>query len=317
MEQYVRKTDKFLEGECEESYKQVFYYKKVLNIDDAATASLYENDIVDDEDLKLIDFVYKTLVTDEKQILKFCKLEGIENGAKRLEKCFINVLLNKFALCTKESRFNKTKQIPKNEDVKYFYCLTAGGKILLNKYIYSPENEIKWNNGSPCMSALNVRRAVISTEHYLKMRSFGDLQIYRPLPTMFVHDKTIRVNNVCKLKENGMENEPEYKDIITEIVLYGTEEAELRERFSILGTFLRTNSWQKYFFNKNMIKPTLLVITENDEAVSDVTQMLIKELPSDSEFYITTISRMRKGYDKVGSLLQYDEGTNSMKEISL
>jgi hypothetical protein len=314
MEQYIKKTDKFLEGECDGNYKQIFYYKKALNIDEAATASLYENNIIDDEDLKIINFVYKALITDEEQVLEFCKLEGIEDAAKRLEKCFINVLLNRFALCTKESRYNKTKQIPKEKDAKYFYCLTSGGRILLDKYVYYPENEVKWNTGSPCMSSMNVRRMIISTEHYLKMRSLGNLQIYRPLPTMVMRNEIIRVNNVCKLKYEG--EPPVYKDIITEVVLYGTEESDLTDRFKTLGSFFRTNGWQKYFFNKDMIKPSILIITEDDSAVSDITKLVLKELPSDCVFYVSTIERMKKGYDKNGSLLQYDELTNSMKETS-
>lgn len=65
-----------------------------------------------------------------------------------------------------------------------------------------------------------------------------------------------------------------------------------------------------------MIKPSILIITEDDSAVSDITKLVLKELPSDCVFYVSTIERMKKGYDKNGSLLQYDELTNSMKETS-
>lgn len=59
-----------------------FYYRKTLSIDEGATANLYETGLLDDDDLKIIEFVYKTVISNERQILDFCEIKRIENGEK-------------------------------------------------------------------------------------------------------------------------------------------------------------------------------------------------------------------------------------------
>lgn len=314
---YITLGDRFLEGACTEKYNQIFYYRKTLSIDEGATANLYETGLLDDDDLKIIEFVYKTVISNERQILDFCEIKRIENGEKRVEKLFVNVVINRFALCSKESSYTKTRQIPRSQDVQYFYCLTAAGKILLEKYLYSPETIVRWNTGTPCMSSINVRRMLVSTEHYLNVCRFDNMQSYKSLVTLVANDRLIKVNSVFKLGDLTPDGNFEFTTYLTEAVLYGTEEAEVLDRLSIYRSFLVTKSWEKYFHNKNKVKPILLFITEDDESAGDIASMVLEEIPQDVIFYITTIERMKLGYERTGGLLSYDSVTNMLIETQI
>lgn len=304
---YMTKNDDYLAAE---SYKigmgQIFNTPNGVNVNVTSVTSLYENEIITDTDIEILDFIYKCGICVYEQIERFFNGK-IRDLKKRVDTLYFNVLINQFILGDKKKL---DKKIPDNDDVRFFYCLNSGGLVMLEHFKYAAEY-VDWEPGKISMHIANVRKKIIDNEFRLGIKDYDGITEITNQPEYLNRER--RINPRSEVRYTDKEGNK--KAVLTEVIDRSMPDKMLEDKFRDYGFFLGTQSYKKYFYRIDS-KPIILFITEDDNHAIELLDMF-GMLSKHADFIITTMERMLGGLSKPGSLMIYEDGTLYEKKSGL
>lgn len=290
-----------------DGFNQIYNTPNGSNCNASSVTALYDNGILDETDIEIVDFIYRCTICTYEQIAKFFSKIKPEELKKRVSTLYINVIINRFIMGNKKEL---NKKVPNEDDVRFFYCLNSGGNVILSHYKYDM-NFINWEPEKVSMSRRNVRRILISNEFYLGVYDKTQVTYYKSLPEYHNRDLSPLIPSV----ELRYKTKDEKDAVIVADILDGLmDDKRLEDRIRNYGYFFGTNSYKKFFMRTE--KPVLLLVTENDNHAISLLDMY-EHLSQYLEFEVTTVERMSEGLFTPGSLLVYNDGTLYEKETGI
>lgn len=286
-----------------DKYEQTFIRDNFAPVNRNIVMMLKQNGTIDNDDIKICEFLYRTGFATIEQIIRFCDFAGIIEPVNRVKVLCLNMILSDFVL-TDDEKY-KGKFPP---DIKYFYCLQEGGRYLLEHY--SDLAFVEWEQSYNCKGSKNVGKAIILTEVYLEMLTTKKdrLMYYTKYPLYIFKKYSLLGGAVYGLSTNE-------KPIYTALDVFRRYESldGIREKIKRYESLLSTNIWRHYYPDGKEA-PTLIIVTDNDEtALAMARELSITKIPS---YLLTTDTRLLKGIMEMGTFLAYNVEEDYLYETS-
>lgn len=286
--------------------QQIFLHNPKSQVNKENTISLYVEEKIDDNDIKIIDFVWKLAFCTKEHIHRFALSNNIENLDKRLDMLFTHHLVNKFYLC--KDKHPTEKAAP---DAEMIYCLAEGGKQIIENFC---DDYISWGVNKIAMSSNIISKTLIDTELYLDI-------IYNTKGYHVEHDKMpsyyLSTKNFTLASHYRFVLESGNFYMITEVIRSTDDILKVRPRLQLINSLLAKQNWRKYYPDTKNV-PMLIVVVENDEHAYQIAQEITQTTEIKTEnFRITTSERMRSGISNEDSFLVYDKSTEALYPTSI
>lgn len=290
------------------TYHQVFQNTFTNSIDKTKVVTAKYNNIIEDIDVVIAQFLFRFRFATIEQIYKYLDLKGYttnedteESIKVRLDKLVKTYkVLNKFVL----SPFDFASFVNDLE----FYCLDLGGAFLLHNFTDETLESIRsWR---PKNANLHTPQAVYRdfkiVEFYLKLLDiFGETLIsFEPYKRM-TYDK----NQVTITFDFCVEKDSMHTYFIGEIM----SEEDLIQRFGksadAIEQIVSTNAWRKYYLDID-VPPVILYITDDDDSALEIARSLA--LRQINKFRITTLDRLEDS-DLSTAFMVFDKEANELR----
>lgn len=296
---FIKNTEDYIK--IPDGYEQKFAHEPFASTSLSAMVSYKESGIIENKDIKILDFIYTFSFVTYEQLERFCTQNNINELDGRLETLYTSVAINKMFLVDIE-RYQGP--IPSNS--KVFYCLADGGRQLLERF--GDRNYINWEQGSNLCSSRTIGKNVLDAEIYLRMNEVGkELTNYEKKPLYNFRGTPLSVEGVFRFK-NGSGSDY----IITDIIRKNERIDEVRDKIRKYESLLCTNIWKKYYPDA-IRQPLLLIITDNEEEALNYSREITQTTKMEV-FLISTDDRIRMGIDVEGSVMQYDKNDDCLYE---
>jgi hypothetical protein len=305
---YVRSMDDIKTRKSSTLYQQYFIYDNFATTPKDPVMQLYYSGHIDREDIKILDFIYETRFSLQEQLVRFCDINGIENGKERVNIMYTHGLINKFFIASYTE--NKALvQAPR--DGLYIYCLRRGGKYLLDEY--SNRLFVEWDAGRNITQLKNIENQIILNEIYLDtISSKAKVNSWFFNKEFYLREKVIKANLSFNFQLPDESREYLLYDIIRKEDNIEDVQIKIRRWEEYLVT---TKFWMRSFIKTNKY-PMLVFVTDDDETASALAETI--SLTSKMKiFLITTFDRtMNKALNDSGRFLKYSNDDKTLYEIT-
>jgi len=285
---------------------QIFLHNPKMQINKENTISLYVEKKVNDNDLKLIDFIWKAGFCVKEHIHRFALSHDIEYLDNALKILFENHLINKFYLCESKDVSNSVPA-----DAEIIYCLAEGGRQLIENFC---DDYISWGVNKIAMSSNVISKTLIDTELHLDI--IYNTKQYKvehdKMPSYYVSQKNITLSSHYRF---ALENGNFY--LITDVIRSTDDILKIRPRLQLINSLLGKQLWRRYYPDTQAV-PMLILIVETDEHAYQIAQEIIQTTEIRPEnFRITTNDRMKRGISNADSFLEYDKDSEALYPTSI
>ena len=308
-EKYIKVTNKIGERNRKTYFYEIFSSDNFAVIPKTPIMELKQSGDIDDVDVDMIDFVYRSRFCSKSQLERYCKYKGYENVENRIWNLLGSGIINSFFL----SRINpRNAAVHKPADAKTFYCLKIGGKYILEEF--SDRRFVDWEAGNNITQIKNIENQEIFNEILLDIMTSGV-----KITNSWMHPEySLREKRGKPLGHLGItrttEKEKEY--LIFDVIRMEDNPDDVQRKILLWEEYLVKNkSWMKIFGASKKL-PTLVLITDNDESamslarsIGDSTQLNI--------LLLTTFDRIEnKKLNDVGKFLKYNRDDKTLYEVS-
>lgn len=304
---YIRQGTPFSSYAKKAKLKQCFLHspRQEINVDNII--ALYVDRKIDDDDLKLVEFIWRAEFSVMEQINRFALANNIEHVNERINHLFNTFILNKFFLYVPSGEKGKAPG-----DAEMIHCLTEGGKALIENYI---DEYIVWNLHNLSVSPNIVSKALIDTELMLDIKYGTSIKkmYYQKRPRFYLgKDEVFALNSHYLFDIEG-----KHFYMVTDVIGSTENSLRLRPRLKEIGMVFETQIWRKYYTDTSQT-PLLLFVVDTDEDA----EVLAKELTTitrilPENYRITTSERMKKGIGTDESFIMYDKNTETLFETGI
>lgn len=264
-------------------YTQYFVQDNFAQPDKTLVMKLLFDDAIDYEDIRILEFVYETRFSVKDQILRWCAIQGIENGEQRLERLTNRSLLNQFFIAI----WNKDKSNTRPKDALMFYCLKSSAKYLIEEYTH--RLYVNWNPGDNFSNLAHIENCVLINEIYLhELASDRRPDICSFKSEYTVREYILRPSFVCTYKIDPKRNEY----IVYDILRTDDNEDDVHQKIQKWEEyFLRTKFWTKTFIHTTGV-PTLVFVTDDEES-AEALEERIRSTTKLTRFVVKTFDEIR------------------------
>lgn len=302
---YVKQSKNYIT--IPDNYEQTFVNSNFAVINENSVVLQKYNGNIDNEDMTLIKFIHDMVIVTAEQIERFCKIKDITEGLKRTENLITSAVLNKFFL-TDEVKY--TGVLP--DDIRMFYCLQDGGRILLEKY--REMDLVDWTQAKNCMSSRGIHKTLINTELYLEMLSIKE--------KFFSFEKTpyFPMSSSTTLRAGasfGLKTENGNVYLLSDCIKKNEDIASLKERFRRYETLIKTRRWKR-FYHESFKRPVVCFIVDSDVFALAVGREISETAPNLLNYIcFTTPERLLRGIQNENSALEYDANSDALLECGI
>lgn len=290
---YVRENETYLV--IPDNYEQTFVNSNFATINENSVILQKYNGNIDNEDMTLVKFIHDMIIVTKEQLERYCLIKNISDGVARAENLISHAVLNKFFL-TDEARYKG--ELP--SDIRMFYCLQDGGRILLEKY--REMDLIDWTQSKNCMSSRGIGKTLINTEMYLDMLASKDkFFTYEKNPCFTITNSNTLRAGACY----GLRTQNGNVYVLTDIIKKSEDVALVKDRLRKYESLILTRRWKRYYHD-GIKRPVLCIIVDSDNLALALSNE-IKDSTLLSEYvYFTTPKRMIRGIRNNGAILRYN-----------
>lgn len=285
------KTDIYPDG-----YEQLFFYapSASLNVAMGKIVELIQKGQIRKGDIDIIAFLFEfTMASLDQLSLLFGGAENDKKTKATLDKLVKMRILNKFCMAENEKTFN--------DDSYVIYCIDKGGAELLKHY-RNGEDYTNFKIEKVVQPTLKVWKHLLLVDFYIRLLEScpNKIMMFQVQPTVTLKKQHLVPHFGMCLLHKGEE-----KYFIGDIVFENdiSPLASRSERFAEkaiqLEKLVCTNVYKKCFGYDT--PPTLLMITDNDDTLQKVADLLsTTDIPNVTKFRLTTPERLQKNLDKKG-----------------
>lgn len=291
--------------EIPEGFEQSFFKDPFLVTDLTATMMLKSKGIIDNTDIKILEYLYEVKFCTKEQIRRWAKYEGLEDDDlfSRLNTMFINTIINKFGFVDEE---NYKGKLP--PDIKVFYCLHDGGKHLLDQY--SGEDWIDWQAGYVTTHSKNVLKSLISAELYTQLYTSSLPLVFHNRRPLFI----IKIDRFWGGDVFCIKRGEETHYYVCDTFLSSDRTNMVRSKLRNYESVFTTNIWKSNFKDCGTT-PHLIFITDDDNSAGALAGEIAPFKFQD--FLITTKDRILTGINTEGSFLSFNREKNTLDLTAL
>lgn len=266
--------------------------------------NLVEGGAISDDDIKIIEFLFKVQFATFAQIVRFCNINGIKKIHRRINLMFNCSAITKFSFV---DHYDDNSSIPK--DALLVYCLTEGGKSIIDKY--TSLATFNWECSVIYQSTRNIADRLIGTEFYLNMLA-GEKSVITNVSSdyhlAYKKDK-LRSDMVYRILSSGS-----IYYVIGNVVRGDMDIFNLRDMLHRYDSFFITNAYTKYFPDAVAI-PYLVFICDSDQTIAGICNEVVSTSKLTNILY-TTVERFSQGLGLPGAFLVYNASTNQITDAT-
>lgn len=278
-----------------DGYNQKFINPNFTTISKSAIMELKVNGTIDNDDIKLVEFIFLMRFATIEQLCRYASLKQIEDCKERVECLCANSVLNRFVLIDEE-QYNG--RLPK--DIREFFCLQEGGKYLVENY--GDVAIVDWKVGDNCTSSKNVGKTILGTEIYLEMLTAPyPLFVFEMRPFFVFIYNTLYGGPVYGF--HLPDGTTQY--LLVENIRSSDDLLSTKEKLRRYESLVTTKIWKRYYHDASEC-PKILFVSNNDETALELAREVYNSTHIRGCMY-TTDDRVLKGLQSEGSTLAYDE----------
>ena len=292
------RTDIYPDG-----YEQLFFYtpSPTLSVSMATIVSLIQKKQIRKSDIELISFLYEfTMASVEQLALLFDPEQDEQNMKSTLDKLVKMRILNKFCLAEDEKVYNDNAYI--------IYCIDKGGAELLKHY----QNGEDYNNfriEKMVLPTLKVWKHLVVVDFYIRLLEScpNKLMMFQVKPTVPLGKQRIVPHFGLCVNHND-EDKFFVGDVVfaTDVSVMATRSERFVEKAVQLENLLCTNVYKKCF--GYTVPPTLLIITEDEETLARVADIIsTTNIGNCTQYRLTTPERLKKNLGEKGVFVAYKD----------
>ncbi len=285
---------------------QCFLHNNYASVNKSAMTQLVVDNVINYNDLKLIEFIYRVHFCTMEQLIKYGELLEIDEVEARIERLFFNSAINKFIF----TEFPNYKgNVP--GDALQIICLHEGGRVLLENYADSL-TYVRWEPGNNAASCNKVRGFLLNTEFYLQ--TYGKFNLYDGEPIYYTQEGIVTFRSAFGFKQEVEGKRPKREYIVVDSIMNINDVAHVRRRVRQYETIFATFVYKKYHRDA-VNRPMLLIFTDTDEMALEISREIVGSTKVE-DFMISTQSRLDRGLNAEGVFLAYDKNEDQMFEVT-
>ena len=297
---YVKNSENYIR--VPENYNQCFIRDNFAPVNKNVVMQMKTSGVIDNDDLKIVEFIYRVGFATLEQLVRFCEIKGIIEPKSRINSLTRNMIMSDFVFTDIE---NYKGAYP--PDIKPFYCLQEGGRYLLEQY--ADFSLVEWEQAYNCRSSRNVGKAIILTEIYLDLAiSKQNLLFYTRNPFYVFKKYSLKGGATYGFTTN---NGSIYA--LVDIIRQSETLDGIREKLRRYESLLSTKIWKHYYYDSKET-PMFIVVTDNDEtALALAREIAVTKIPA---FLVSTDERLLRGASEMGAFLKYNQDEDVLYETS-
>jgi hypothetical protein len=260
------------------------------------------------EELELVKFIYDNTISTEGQLKVYCGKLGVKNPVETLNKLFVRGIIAKFFVADTD----KVTDHP--SDMAYFYCLSMGGKYLIDDYYEGAY--INWSSHQAVCSPKIIYKTILATEFSLQLLLAVDYKVDIESRREFnfvtrTSNKELVASNVIRIAkpEEKKWNNAEY--MITDCFLALDNQQVIYDRLRQYDALVCTQAWKK-FMGDTRVAPFLLFFAESDNHSYEYAKY-IAESTRITNVGFTTLDRLRKGLSDDTVITVYNKESGDLE----
>lgn len=304
---YISNSMDYLQFPTDRNFFPCFTKDNMTEISKNKVLPMMQSGVLDEDDVKLTEFIYASHYSVKDQLLRFCAINGIENGESRIENLITAGIINQFFLITTKDYYGS-----RPEDARMIYCLRSGGKVLLDAF--SDRYFIDWTPGDNYNSTKKIQNAIIMAENFLDMASAKvEVKNFENTPVFDIRGVNLTAQAYYGFRKKGDESgRTEY--LLFDIARSTDNIDDVRKQSRLWESLIATQIWKKYF-NDAKFKPLLVYITDNDESAKALAELVLAGTKINMVL-MTTPERMKRGIAEPGRFLKLEKESGQLEELN-
>lgn len=277
----------------------MFHYapSATTSVSERKLAELYAKSIINNDDIKIVEFLYKFSMATPAQIMKALNIENEELLIQRVNKLIQYRVLNRFMFIQGVEPVIPT-------DAFIVYTIDAGGALLLRHFSMEEDCD-NWRIDEILMSAVKVTKRLLVVDFYLRLREECPTRLrhFQIEPIYIVNKVKVIPRFVFCLEIEGLKR---YfiGDVAVEEELITPDGNKMMNKITRFETFLLSQGWKKYFDVD--VEPALVMLSDIDNASERMASVISATEIQNTRY--TTETRIRKSLGRLGAFMKFENG---------